>query len=150
VPDVATRLQLLVSYMRLTELHHSLYTAVYSYLRHSTNTTPSKPGQGERHDPLLALSLAGIALTPHPRFQLQLLLQTSTHYLACIQEALSLPEPLRLRLGFGSLACDGASGQESAESAMLVHTLVMHDQENRLRGISEVLGRLKDEFNLVT
>jgi hypothetical protein len=87
-PDTATILQLVVFSMHLTELHFDLYSAVHRYLQQhdhlqhangSISTAAAATGP-----PLqlpLSLSIAGVALTPHPRFQLQLLLQTGVHYL---------------------------------------------------------------------
>ncbi|KAK0716603.1 hypothetical protein B0T21DRAFT_415318 [Apiosordaria backusii] len=149
-PDMAARLQLLVSYMRLTELHYGLYAAVYGYLKH----TP--PNAGER-PPDLGLSLSGVALCPSPRFQMQILLQTATHYLCLIQEALGLPAPLQLKAFRQPGSAHGTASEKtnllgqpgSAETAMLVHTLMMHDQESRLKGMMDMLERLKTEFGIV-
>ena len=91
-PDMATVLQLVVFSMRLTELHHELYSAVYRYLqRHDsiqhtmseTNTSfPACAKDAGSLPPLsVSLSVAGVALAPHPRFQLELMLQAGAHYL---------------------------------------------------------------------
>ncbi|KAK4180910.1 hypothetical protein QBC36DRAFT_318991 [Triangularia setosa] len=148
-PDMAARLQLLVSYMRLTELHCGLYAAVYGYLKHATPNSGEKP-------PDFGFGLAGVSLSPSPRFQLQVLLQTAAHYLCSIQEALGLPAPLQLKglrqPGSGDSVTEktnllGPPG--SAETAMLVHTLMMHDQERRLQGMVDMLERLKSEFGIM-
>ncbi|KAK4203205.1 hypothetical protein QBC40DRAFT_275211 [Triangularia verruculosa] len=146
-PDMAARLQLLVSYMRLTELHYGLYAAVYGYLKHTPPNTGEKP-------PDFGLGLAGVSLSPSPRFQLQILLQTAAHYLCCIQEALGLPAPLQLK-GFRQSGLTSSPegtnllGQPgSAETAMLMHTLMMHDQESRLKSMMDILERLKTEFGI--
>ena len=89
-PDVATVLQLVVFSMRLTELHHDLYSAIYRYLQdehlqhtaEETNASFSLSNAAGPLFPLLAsLTIAGVVLTPHPRFQLELVLQAGAHYL---------------------------------------------------------------------
>jgi len=93
VPDTATVLQLVVFSMRLTELHYDLYSAVHTYLqRHDRllhahgNTTAAAAAIEPPLQLPLSLSIAGVALTPHPRFQLQLLLQTGVHYLGSSEQ----------------------------------------------------------------
>lgn len=163
LPDMVARLQLLVSYMRLTELHHGLYSAVYNHLQHQKTggTSASGAEPAPERPAQFALSVAGVSLTAirgHPRFQLQLLLQTSAHYLGCIQDELDLPTPLRVsglfhrNMSFKSAKSDKASllGQRgSAEAALLVHTLMMHDQEPKLQRISDVLDKLRRDFGIV-
>ena len=92
-PDMATVLQLVVFSMRLTELHHDLYSAIYRYLQQhehvrnmtdATNVTSSfSPSTAARSlFPIpVFLTIAGVALAPHPRFQLELVLQAGAHYL---------------------------------------------------------------------
>ncbi|KAM7212108.1 hypothetical protein V8F06_012508 [Rhypophila decipiens] len=167
--DMAARLQLLVSYMRLTELHHGLYSAVYNHLQHQQQRqqagsaqSNAEPAAAERPAEF-SLSVAGVSLTAirgHPRFQLQLLLQTSAHYLGCIQEELDLPTPLRVNGLFHQKMSPTSTGKPSAkasllgqrgsaEAALLVHTLMMHDQEPKLQRINEVLDNLRKDFGIV-
>ncbi|KAI1840570.1 hypothetical protein JX266_013234 [Neoarthrinium moseri] len=82
IPDTATLLQLIVFSMRLTNLHFDLYSGVLRYLRLHVNTTDARPATKTHNLPPLSLSIAGVNLTTHPRFQLQLLLQTGAHYLS--------------------------------------------------------------------
>lgn len=103
VPDMATVLQLVVFSMRLTELHHDLYLAIYRHLQQqqhsprSNNATPSTSARRMTEPSLrlpVSLSIAGFSLIPNPRFQLHLLLQSAVHYLGSSKPA--LPYPLRL------------------------------------------------------
>ncbi|KAK4244347.1 hypothetical protein C7999DRAFT_35313 [Corynascus novoguineensis] len=155
-PDMATVLQLVVFSMRLTELHHELYSAVYRYLQrydsvqHTVNeTNTSFPACAEAAGSLpplsVSLSVAGVALAPHPRFQLELMLQAGAHYLGRIQEAVNGLKALRPDVS-GPVQL---VSQRSVSGALLVRMLMMQDQQGRMSAIREVLAKLRDEFGIV-
>ncbi|KAK3902480.1 hypothetical protein C8A05DRAFT_33825 [Staphylotrichum tortipilum] len=157
-PDMATVLQLVVFSMRLTELHHDLYFAIYRYLQQheharnltdATNRTSSfspNTAAGSLFPIPVSLTIAGVPLAPHPRFQLELVLQAGAHYLERIQDALSGLKALRPDVS-GPLRM--IPQQRSVSGALLVRLLMMQDQQGRMGAIREVLSKLREEFSIV-
>ncbi|KIM92963.1 hypothetical protein OIDMADRAFT_184958 [Oidiodendron maius Zn] len=137
--DSTNILQLVVFSMRLTVMHCGLYEAIYRYLQQadvgrndSIAMSRNNISAGPPLPQLLSFSLAGIDLSPHPRFQLQLLLQTSTYYLISMHSALG---------GLEALRPDGPG--------LLMRTLMVQDQQARMGEIRVLLARLREEFGML-
>ncbi|RYO87178.1 hypothetical protein DL766_003984 [Monosporascus sp. MC13-8B] len=88
-PPVGTAvfLQLSSMSMRLTEMHHWLYSSIYHCLqRREADLTAHDSAAGDGEECLL-FSIAGVELIPSPNLRLQMLLQTAVHYLNRIQKS---------------------------------------------------------------
>ncbi|KAK3323014.1 hypothetical protein B0H66DRAFT_621119 [Apodospora peruviana] len=146
----------------------------------SPDTTQNLPGHHHQRPPQFSLLVAGIPLlvldptrhSPslqhlHTRFQLQIILQTSAHYLGCTQEELNLRAPVRLTAlspagSIGEKAGGGIGwlGQRgSAEAALLGHMLMMQSQGGGtgedgggfliLQKMKRVLEKLRRDFGIL-
>ena len=124
----------------MTELHHGLYTIVYRYLQHDPDLTTRDTAGGGKACPAQPLSfyIAGVELAPHPHFQLQILLQTGTHYLRRIHKTLS---------GLEALGSDGTAPR-SPSVALRMRMLISEDQQTRMAKIWLALAKLRDEFGI--
>ncbi|KAG9231686.1 hypothetical protein BJ875DRAFT_468819 [Amylocarpus encephaloides] len=138
--DTAVVLQLISISMRLTELHHCLFSTIYRYLQQDPDLMQLGTAGGGDKSPAraLAISIAGVELVLHPHFQLRMLLYTCVHYLTRIQRSLSELE---------ALVSDGIS-QRPPNFGRQTRMLIRADQQTRMAKIRVALGRLKDDFGI--
>lgn len=130
-------LQLSSMSMRLTEIHHWLYSSIYnSFQRRDADLTAHDNATGDGEECLL-FSTAGVELIPS-NFRLQMLLQPAVHYLNRIQES---------RICLGALVVDDTSqGQESPGLVLHMDKLINEDQKTCTSKIQAVLDNLKNRF----
>ncbi|KAF2794841.1 hypothetical protein K505DRAFT_336579 [Melanomma pulvis-pyrius CBS 109.77] len=151
VPDTATTLQILTAYIRLTQLHHALYTHIQSLLSPSTSATNCPTIMPKL--PLLtifpSLSIGGITLSAYPRFQFKFLLQICAHHLGEIEALLSLPSGFRVsameRCAGSAGNSNGILGSGSGGTALLVRTILM-EVEEPMKDIRTILAFLREEL----
>lgn len=141
--DTAGFLQLASMTIRLTEMHHWLYSSIYRCLQRGDIDTM----MGQEHTihdgdqspaRLPPLSIAGVELTPSPHFRLQMLLHTGVHYLDRIQRAQG---------GLKALASDGTTGI-SPNMALQIHMLITEDQKGPMANTRLLLSELQWKFGL--
>ena len=92
--DMATVLQLLTCYIRITHLHSIMHARIldylFAYLQHKPQHVGSVP-------PVFPnMQVGGVSLNRFGTFQVQLLLQISVHVLGEIESALGLPKEFRV------------------------------------------------------
>jgi hypothetical protein len=153
--DLLSRiLQILTAYIRLAQLHHTLYTHIQSII--SPSQSASSHSSNSSHS-LLSCTLAqsvpvafpslrigGVSLSHYPRFQLKFILQICVHHLGEVEALLGLPagycvSEKRDRDGRGIL------NQDTGGMAILVRT-VMIEAEETVKGIRKVLAGLVEEL----
>jgi hypothetical protein len=137
--STAVCLQLTSISMRMTEMHHWLYSSIHHCLQQGDSEMMEENGTGDDGskppaEPLL-FSIAGVKLSPPPQFRLQMLLHTGVHYLHRIQKKLEV-------LGF-----DGAP-EGSPALPLQTHMLIIEDQRSRMAMIQLVFDKLKEDFGI--
>jgi hypothetical protein len=151
--DTATTLQILTVYIRLAQLHHTLYIHIQSVLSSEPSTiTPSSnysPSftSNSTQSVLVAfpsLQIGGVSLSSYPRFQLKFILQICVHHLGEVEALLGLPA------GFcvsekGSDCSGGILHQDTGGTVLLVRTVMM-EAEEMVKGIRRVLAELVKEL----
>lgn len=146
--DTATTLQILTVYIRLIELHFTLYTRIQAMVSPptspSTSCTVSTPSSNNLTPPAFpSLSIGGISLAAYSRFQLRFLLQICVHHLGEIETLLGLPAGLRVSdVGEGSREHGGLLGERDGVTSLLVQTIMM-GAGAPVRGIGETLEQLR-------
>lgn len=151
VPDTATTLQILTAYIRLTQLHHALYTHIQLLLSSSTSATNCPTIMPKLPLPAVfpSLSIGGIKLSAYPRFQFKFLLQICVHHLGEMEALLSLPLGFRVsameRCAGSAGISNGILGSGSGGTALLVRT-VLKEIEEPVKGIRTTLTILREEL----
>ena len=162
--DTATMLQLLIVYIRLTQLHGMFYDTIKKYLSHAAPTT--SPG-GPPHSieaseilsssssatilpPFPSLAIGGISLQPYGHFQIKLVLQICVHQLGIIEAALGLPAAFRISRSDwctenARMSDQGVLGWSHGETAPLIQA-VMIEAGNPVQKNRETLALLRDEL----
>jgi hypothetical protein len=149
--DTATTLQILTAYIRLTQLHYTLYTRIQDIVSTSTSfsaapPTPSTPGSASPTLPAFpSLAIGGISLAPYSRFQLKFLLQICVHHLGEIEVLLGLPAGFRVSEvghGEGEEECSEILAGRNGGTAFLVRAIMM-GAGTPVKDIGEILERLK-------
>lgn len=149
--DTATTLQILTVYIRLIQLHFTLYTRIHTLLlssaTSSTFSTSSTLNNAPATPPAFpSLMIGGISLAPYSRFQLRFLLQICVHHLGEIEALLGLPAGFRVSdVGQGNRERVGILGGRNGDTSLLVRTVMM-GAGTSVRGIGETLEQLKTAF----
>lgn len=158
--DTAATLLILTTYIRLAQLHHSLYMQIQSILAPTPSPSavdsfpgspkpPPCPDKVVQSVPIIfpSLHIGGVSLSPYPRFQLKFILQICVHHLGEVEALLGLPD------GF----CVSEKGQDRGdggctsilhqvtESSMLVRTIMLEADET-VKGIRRALAELVEEL----
>lgn len=173
--DTMATLQLLVSYIRLTEIHHSLYATIHTDLFRpeqpssspTTNSGIDSSGfSPSSQKPTLPFSVAGVSLSLRPHFHIQILVQVCMYHLNAIEIALGLPDAFRInasrdpiaysisnprgpdrsRRRGGSRNVDDGLLSGSRSAKLLVQTAMMEAQEQHLPKVRLEVARLRKEF----
>lgn len=146
--DTATTLQILTVYIRLVQLHFTLYTRIQAMVSPpnspSASCTASTPSSSYFTPPAFpSLSIGGISLAAYSRFQLRFLLQICVHHLGEIETLLGLPAGLRVSdVDEGSREHGGLLDERNGVTPLLVQTIMM-GAGAPVRGIGETLEQLK-------
>lgn len=157
VPDTAAVLHLFAFAMRLSEMHHNLFAAVYRYMQQQNpSNLESREGginNTTRHvdfalsSPLsVRFSIAGVVFAPKPCFQLQLLLQACAHYLSNIRKAISGVQVFESHRD--ASASTQSLSQGSLSEAAVVRTLAMQHQQKQMEKVREILAKIRQEFDI--
>ena len=148
--DTAAKLQLLICYIRSTNLHFTLYEIIRHRLLMPDQRPHGNTGLSlERLSPLRPLlQMGGISIASSGRFQLKILLQIAVHGLGQIEMALGLPQAFRVsRIE----ACEGVNEGilGSSGDAQLLQTVMRGTSadQNQVQAIRSVLGELKPELS---
>jgi hypothetical protein len=147
--DTATILQILTTYICLTQLHHAMYLHVQSILQPSPSTAnpfpfPS-PFTSTSNVPVAfpSLKIGGLSLSSYPKFQWKFLLQICVHHLGEVEALLGLPPGL-------CVSEDGMTGagilrQDTGQVSPLIRA-VMAENEVTVKGIRRVLADLRESL----
>jgi hypothetical protein len=145
--NTATVLQILTTYICLTQLHHALYMHVQSIISpppSASNPFPlPSPFTSTPTAPVAfpSLQIGGISLSSYPRFQWKFLLQICVHHLGEVEALLGLPTGLCV--SEKGIAGAGILRQDTGQVSALVRT-VMTENEVTVKGIQRVLAELRE------
>jgi hypothetical protein len=160
-PDTPTTLQILTAYIRLTQLHHGLYTQIRDFLSSSNNLSSNStschmsvrsataPGSQSASEPMLPavfpdLALGGFSLASFARFQFKFLVQVCVHELGMIEATLGLPAGCRVSdVENTSGLMRPLLGAGDEKTRLLVWT-ILREIEQPAHGIRDTLNELRE------
>lgn len=143
--DTATTLQILTTYIRLTQLHYTLYKSIQALIspKASPPVSPTPDSAAPTPAAFPSLAIGGISLAQYSRFQLKFLLQICAHHLGEIEALLGLPAGFRVsNIEDGGREHSGILGGPGGATTFFVRAIMM-SAGMPMKEIREILEHLR-------